>query len=306
MGDDRYAEKKGGRVPAGNPPPAREVQTAPPPPPPAPTSRHYDARAEHAILLRAAATAAEAAEGADRAAEAIRGAGVVLRDDVPPPEVLGDPPDVEAAMVDWDVSYSTDLTPRTQWTPANLGEAEWAMGMVRGLDAELAGLRAQAQAWRERIDQWLADATRQPERRREFFEHALVGYADRWRAEDDRRRALPLPSGEVRATVPKSGTVVVTDEQALLAWLRRAIEDGQHDTATSASNSPQAIVGRLAAEAIKVTPDSVLLPQLRKLVKADRADDGTWRPIVPLTGERPPGLAVEPPGGPRYQVKPGQ
>jgi hypothetical protein len=230
--------------------------------------------------------------------------GPVLRDDVPPPEVLGEPPiDVDAALA---TTPAADEPMHKVWLPADLGEAEWAMGMVRGLDAELAGLRAQAQAWHERIDAWLAEATAQPERRRAFFDQALTGYADRWRAEADRRRTLPLPSGEVRATVPQSGTVVVTDEQALLRWLRRAIEDGQHDTATSASNSPQAIAGRLAAEAIKATPDSVLLPQLRKLVKADRADDGTWVPVVRLTGERPPGLAVEPPGEPRYQVKPGQ
>jgi hypothetical protein len=227
--------------------------------------------------------------------------GPALRDDVPPPDVLApEPPDVAQAMADHDVTYGTDLAPARTWLPADVGQAEWAMGMLRHLAAEEASLRSQARLWHQQIDDWLARATAGPARRRAFFESALVSYAAGWREQDEKRRTLHLPSGEIKATVPASGKVVIEDEDDLLVWL---YEIANADDGTADDLSRAAV---LADEAIKRTPDTVLLPQLRQLVKASPTKDGSWVAVCPLTGERPPGVRVEPPGPATYNPKPGQ
>jgi hypothetical protein len=221
--------------------------------------------------------------------------GPALRDDVPPPDVLApEPPDVAQAMADHDATYGTDLAPARTWLPADVGQAEWAMGMLRHLAAEEASLRGQARLWHEQIDDWLSRAAAQPARRRAFFEGALVGYAARWRDEDEKRRTLHLPSGEIKATVPASGRVVIDNEADLLEWLEEV-----------AAGSDGAAV-ELADAAIKRTPDTVRLPELRKLVKAEPTQDGGWVAVCPFTGECPPGVRVEPPGPATYNPKPGQ
>jgi hypothetical protein len=174
------------------------------------------------------------------------------------------------------------------------------MGMLRHLAAEEASLRAQARLWHQQIDDWLARATAGPARRQAFFENALVSYAASWREQDEKRRTLHLPSGEIKATVPATAKVVIDDEAALLEWLNEVEEQttlGDHDPTEAAE---------LAHAAIKRTPDTVRLPELRKLVKAEPTQDGGWVAVCPLTGECPPGVRVEPPGPATYNPKPGQ
>lgn len=214
--------------------------------------------------------------------------GPALRDDVPPPGVLGEPEPAVADEVDLWAAGEHQLPHHVQgWLPADDSEADWAMGMVRHVDAEISGLQAQARAWHDRIDAWLADATRAPERRRAFFADRLEAYGRQWREADERRRTLHLPSGRVTARVPQSATVVVADEAAVLDWL--------YD-----DDSP------LAEAAIKRVPNSVYVSELRKLVEAVQRDDGTWSAVHSLTGEVVPGCAVEPPGPATYTVKPSQ
>jgi hypothetical protein len=227
--------------------------------------------------------------------------GPQLRDDVPPPEVLApEPPDVAQAMADHDATYGTDLAPAHTWLPADVGQAEWAMGMLRQLAAEQTALREQARLWYQQIGDWLARATAAPARRQAFFENALVGYAASWREQDHKRRTLHLPSGEVKATVPATAKVVIADEVALLDWLyeveKQATPEGEDPTEAA----------ELAHAAIKRTPDTVLLPQLRQLVKASPVQEGGWIVVCPLTGELPPGVRAEPPGPATYNPKPGQ
>jgi hypothetical protein len=197
-------------------------------------------------------------------------------------------------MADHEAAYGTDVAPARTWLPADVGQAEWAMGMLRHLAAEEASLRAQARLWHEQIDDWLSRATAGPARRRTFFENALVSYAAGWREQDEKRRTLHLPSGEIKATVPASGRVVIDNEADLLEWLEEV----------AAGSDGHAV--ELADAAIKRTPNTVRLPELRKLVKASPTQDGGWVAVCPLTGECPPGVRVEPPGPATYNPKPGQ
>lgn len=223
--------------------------------------------------------------------------GPVLRDDLPPPDVLA--PDgvavrAESALADWEAHRPESGTPT--WHPTDMAQAEWCLGMVRHLAAEQTAIRAQAALWRQQIDDWEQRATAAPGRRQAFLEAALGAYTAERVAADPKVRTVHLPSGRLTATVPKTATVIVTDEAALLDWLYQAehTADGANPTEAAA----------LAHDAIKRTPDTVLLPPLRKLVRAEPDGQGGWVAVCPYTGEVPPGVGVVAPGPPSYAAKP--
>jgi hypothetical protein len=177
------------------------------------------------------------------------------------------------------------------WQPTDLGQAEWAMGQLRAIDAELGALGEQYDLWLDQLEQWSKRVEAGPLRRRQFFEQALTQFADALRQLNPAGRSLPLPSGTVAATVPRSGKVVVTDDELLLAWLH-----GRERQTT------------MATDAIKRTPDTVRLPELRRLLSARHTSAG-WRVVDAISGELlgpEQGVEVEPPGEATYRVNPGR
>jgi hypothetical protein len=223
-----------------------------------------------------------------------------------------------------------------RWVPANEAAAAWAMDKLRALNAELAEVVAHRAMLEDQIKAWFEDRTKNPKGRAQFLAAALEAYGLRWAAEDEKRRTLHLAGGgSIAVTVPKTPTVTVTDEAAVLRWAREnAVE------ANPPRPGPQ--------DCINTKPDTLYINEVRKWVKAtevemdpvctcghdrdehheeagactveivgvapdedvrcgcqeyDQADSGTLLVgVYPATGEVVPGVVVEPPGPPHARV----
>lgn len=107
------------------------------------------------------------------------------------------------------------------WTVTDDGAAEWAMRHVADAEREIGELRAQADEWTARIEDWFARKTRSAEARRAFMSAHLEAYALTLRAESGGKvKTVILPSGRV-STRGGGPRVVVYDEEAVLAWADR-------------------------------------------------------------------------------------
>lgn len=176
-----------------------------------------------------------------------------------------------------------------RWQIDNLDSAEWAMRKLARLEARAVAISRQADVWRAPIDQWEQAEQARIEPAALFFAERLRTYAVARRAEDERaNKTLRLPSGTVstrRATEPK---VVLTDEEAVIAWAAASLPADEY-------------------EAVVQTVQTVRISALRKLVKAVIADpeDGWTYPVVHVTtGEVVPGVTIEMPATKAGPVKP--
>jgi hypothetical protein len=216
---------------------------------------------------------------------------------VPADVLMPEPPialaDIDAVVRDHaddvpDKAQGAEVKRVASWAPTTEQEAEWAMAQLAACHAERDALRAQAIGWQDEISRWLARAERPAINRGAFFEAALETYIRGRHATDPKLRTVHLPSGTLKVTVPKGGSVVVDDERALMLWL---LSDSGSDTIP-------------AEDIIKRPEPSVLVSELRKHVRAVEVD-GEWRVVVPATGEQPPAVHAEPPKDPSYRVNPG-
>jgi hypothetical protein len=171
------------------------------------------------------------------------------------------------------------------WTPTTEQEAEWCLAQLAACRAERDKLREQAIDWQDEISRWHDRAERPARNRAAYFEGCLQTYLRARHDADPKLRTVRLPSGELKVTVPKAGSVQVDDERALMLWLL----GGK--------------AGIPAEEVIKAPDPTVLVSELRKRVKAVEVD-GQWRAVGP-TGEQPPGVHAEGPNDPTYRVNPG-
>jgi hypothetical protein len=224
------------------------------------------------------------------------------------------------------------------WVPANEGAAAWAMDKLRALNDELAEVVAHKALLIQQIEGWFELRTKNPTARARLFAAALEAFGLRWAAEDEKRRTLHLAGGgAVAVTVPKSPTVTVTDEAAVLRWARENATEGQPPRP-----GPQ--------DCINTKPDTLYISEVRKWVRPverevesdtcecgherdEHTEDGTctarisyigadeqdtdpcgcglFEPsevgtvfvgVYPPTGEVVPGVVVEPPGPPHARV----
>lgn len=174
------------------------------------------------------------------------------------------------------------------WEPETQQEAEWCMAKAAAAGRAMDEIATQAAEYHEQIDAWAHDASRSARSTSAFFRQKLEGYLRRRYDADPKLRTLKLPSGTLRVTVPKSGTVVVVDEEALLRWV----------LANGEKVPPEQVINR---------PDpKVYISELRKYVKPVPLEDGSWSAVVadhPETGA-PPGVKVVPPADPNFTVNP--
>lgn len=104
------------------------------------------------------------------------------------------------------------------WRIRDDDAAEWAMGKLRAAQAQADTISRQYDVWRARLDEWAAESGRRALAEVQFFQGQLEAYALAQR-EATGDATLKLPSGKV-STTKHARTVVVTDEEALLAWAR--------------------------------------------------------------------------------------
>lgn len=122
-------------------------------------------------------------------------------------------PEARAAADD-----AAELAEVERWTITDDGAAEWAMAHVAAIDANLAELKEQRQAYLDRINRWHSAAVVRLGGRRGFFAAHLERYADQFRARDPKRnKTLHLPSGQVKSS-DKQPKVAVLNAQTLVDW----------------------------------------------------------------------------------------
>lgn len=134
------------------------------------------------------------------------------------------------------------------------GWADWAMRKLATLDRRRQTVADQANVWRAPIDDWEAAEKRRVEGGIEFFAGLLERYALRWRAEHPKEATLRLPSGSVPTTAPKKPTVVVVDEDAVVAWAADTLTGDTYDQVVNTKTSIRLVEFRkvVAAEAREV------------------------------------------------------
>lgn len=155
-----------------------------------------------------------------------------------------------------DVQLPDDVRPTPPWRIDGTGSAEWAMAHLAGIDANLAALKEQRDAYLDRIKTWHADAARRLIVSRAFFAHHLEEYARELRLADDKATTLRLPSGKVTTTRHRP-KVEVADEAAVIAWADENLSVAE-------------------AEAVIKTEQSVLVSELRKLAEPGTTTTGLW------------------------------
>lgn len=112
-----------------------------------------------------------------------------------------------------------------RWEITDDGSAEWAMAHVAAIDANLAELKEQRQAYIARIDRWHTAAVLRLGGRRGFFAGHLERYAAAWRARDPKRnKTLHTASGVVKSTESQP-KVAILNEQQLVQWALENMSD---------------------------------------------------------------------------------
>lgn len=144
-------------------------------------------------------------------------------------------------------------------------KAAWALRKLRDARARLARIETQATEGRRRIDEWVAQESKAPNRDIAAFEGMLRAYHEHVLATDPNRKTIRLPDGELTAR-KAPGAVDVVDLDAFLAWA----DDGHHEFL------------RIKAEPNKTALAGVTL----KLENAEFSD------LVTDDGERIPGVVV--------------
>ena len=105
------------------------------------------------------------------------------------------------------------------------GAAEWCMAHVAAIDANLAELKEQRQAYIDRINRWHTAAVVRLGGRRGFFAGHLERYAAAFRARDPKRnKTLHLPSGVVKSSEAQPKVAVLNPEQ-LVRWALENMTD---------------------------------------------------------------------------------
>lgn len=114
-----------------------------------------------------------------------------------------------------------DEDARERFRVTDDAKAEWALRKLARVRARKATNEQLAEAERERVAAWLADANGSLEHEERFFAGLLEDYA---RRERDERKSISLPHGTV-STRKKAARIDVTDPDAVLSWAKATHPD---------------------------------------------------------------------------------
>lgn len=168
------------------------------------------------------------------------------------------------------------------WQIGTTRQAEWAMAQIRAAQVQIDAIDEQADERIARVRDWRDRVAGRLERRRAVLDAKLLAFTEAWHETDPRQnKTLILPSGEVPTRSHKTGTVVVADEAAAVAWVRAARQAGQ-------------ITAEQADACVKDQDPKVYVSGLRKVVAASRGPGGEWV-AVDAGGNIVPGMAAQPP-----------
>lgn len=104
------------------------------------------------------------------------------------------------------------------WQMITDEDAEWALRKLAMAQEDVDRLRAQAESWQARIQQWFVQASRTHVTRVRLMEARLADYGRR-RRDAGGGATLKLPSGQV-ASKWNRPTLAVVDESAFVEWLK--------------------------------------------------------------------------------------
>lgn len=138
--------------------------------------------------------------------------------------------------------------PAQKWEIRSTGQAEWAMRKLAVLKDRERDVQLQAIAWRERIEQWEREELKRTAPGVEYF----TGHLERYGLENrilTGRASVPLPSGEISTRQPKTPTVVVVDEEALLQWLADNLPTSTYEAVVQVTHKPKILELRRNVEA---------------------------------------------------------
>ena len=106
---------------------------------------------------------------------------------------------------------------RDRWSITDLGSAAWSMGKYADAANRMGVIRAQAEAWRAKIDAWEQHEVSPLKNRLAIFEDHLTLYAAGRREADPKAKSLVLPNGKVQTTEHKA-SVKIVDPEAVVLW----------------------------------------------------------------------------------------
>lgn len=164
-------------------------------------------------------------------------------------------------------------------------KAEWAARRWSAIDGDIEQARAQAAAWKARIDADLERKIERLEPRRTFFENVLKAYAIARRAADDRNATTSLPSATITTRSSKKPVVHVGNEEAVIAWALHELPPPVRD------------------KVVKTTRKAMVM-ELRKVVAVMAGKGKEPRVVYGETGEIVPGCWAAPAGEVTATVSP--
>lgn len=169
--------------------------------------------------------------------------------------------------------------------PDRLSIANWHLRKLGYLDTLAADTRRAFDAEIRLLEQRRQDALRSIERRQAWHTQAITGLHAAMLAADPKRKTIVLPSGTLKATVPKSARLYVTDEDTFVAW---AEQTGRKDLLRVSTVPARDDINR----AVDLRPQATPAP-------------GSAERVVDASGEVVPGLEAQL-ALPSFRVHPGE
>lgn len=171
------------------------------------------------------------------------------------------------------VDYDQPAEPIHPADPGRLSIANWHLRKLGYLDTVEADTRRAFDAEIQLLEQRRNDALRTIARRQSWHTEALAGLHGAMLAEDPKRKTIVLPSGTLKATVPKTARLYVTDPDVFVAW---AEAHGRKDLLRVTTVPARDDINR----AVDLRPQSMPSP-------------GSAERVVDASGELVPGLEAQ-------------
>lgn len=139
---------------------------------------------------------------------------------------------------DLDLAFGgAEVRPVPSWRPTDDSGADWAMRKLAETVHAARPISEQAQAWRERIDQWEEKELAPLTRRMSFFQGMLMQYGLEQRDyTEGKRKTINLPGGSIATRGSEDERLVIAQDQFMECM--RSAPPGIRDALTRAEPRP--------------------------------------------------------------------